>query len=130
MKRFAIFAIAGPPLSAAVFYLLLLPVAGLLEGVPVVIDALVFSVWSYAAFAALVVALFDWVASLIEVPLRPIAAAIVGWILAFALLRGFLALPDLPGWSAAVGLPGAIPGFVSSWVTMTLDAMPKVRGAD
>ena len=52
------------------------------------------------------------------------------WVLAFALLRGFLALPDLPGWSAAVGLPGAIPGFVSSWVTMTLDAMPKVRGAD
>jgi hypothetical protein len=130
MKRFAIFAIAGPPLSAAVFYLLLLPVAGLLEGVPVVIDALVFSVWSYAAFAALVVALFDWVASLIEVPLRPIAAAIVGWILAFALLRGFLALPDHPGWFAAIGLLGAIPGFVCSWVTMTLDAMPKVRGAD
>jgi len=76
MKRFAIFAIAGPPLSAAVFYLLLLPVAGLLEGVPVVIDASVFSVWSYAVFAALIVALFDWVASLIELPLRPIAAAI------------------------------------------------------
>jgi hypothetical protein len=70
-------------------------VAGLLKGVPVVIGVSVFSVWSCAVFAALVVASFDWVASLIEVPLRPIAAAMVGWVLAFALLRGFLALPDL-----------------------------------
>jgi len=129
MKRFAIFAIAGPPLSAAVLYLLLLPMAGLLEGVPIVIDTSVFSVWSSAVIAALVVALFDWVASLIELPLRPIAAAVVGWVLAFALLRGLLALPDLPGWFVAIGMLGAIPGFVCSWVTMKLDAMPKAQRA-
>ena len=129
MKRFAIFAIAGPPLAAAVFYLVLLPLAGLLEGVPVVIDVSVFSVWSSAVVAALVVALFDWVATLIEVPQRPIAAAIVGWVLAFALLRGLLALPDLPGWFAAIGLLGAIPGFVCSWLTIKLDAMPKAHRA-
>jgi hypothetical protein len=127
MKRFAVFAIAGPPLSAAVFYLILLPVAGLLEGAPVVIDTSVFSVYSYAVFASLIVALFDWVASLIELPMRPIGAAIAGWVLAFALLRGFLAMPDLPGWFAAIGLLGAIPGAVCSWLTTKLDAMPKIR---
>jgi hypothetical protein len=130
MKRFAVFAIVGPPLSAAVLYLLLLPVAGLLEGQPIVIDASVLSAWSSAVVAALVVALFDWVASLIELPSRPIAAAIFGWVLAFALLREVLALPGLPGWFAAIGLLGAIPGFVCSWLTMKLDAMPKIRGAD
>jgi len=30
MKRFAVFAILGPPIAAAVFCLLLLPLAGLL----------------------------------------------------------------------------------------------------
>ena len=89
MKRFAVFAILGPPIAAATFYLILLPLAGLLEGVPVVIDTPVLPVWSYAVFASLVVALFDWVASLIEVPFRPVAAAIAGWVLAFALLRGY-----------------------------------------
>ena len=76
---------------------------------------------AYAVLAALVVALFDWIASLIEVPSRPIAVAIVGWVLAFLLLRGYLALPDLPGWFAAIGLLGAIPGFVCSWLTIKLD---------
>ncbi len=121
MKRFAIFAIAGPPIAAAVFYLILLPVAGLLEGVPVVIDTSVFSAWSSAVIAALVVALFDWVASLIELPSRPVAAAVVGWVLAYALLRGYLALPDLPGWFVAIGLLGAIPGFVCSWVVVKVE---------
>jgi hypothetical protein len=79
MKRFAVFAILGPPIAAASFYLLLLPLAGVLEGVPVVIDTPVLPVWSYAVLAALVVAVFDWVASIIELPLRPIGAAIAGW---------------------------------------------------
>lgn len=127
MKRFAIFAIAGPPIAAAAFYLILLPVAGLLEGVPVVIDASVLSAWSSAVIAALVVALFDWVASLIELPSRPIAAAVAGLVLAFALLRGYLALPDLPGWFAAIGLLGAIPGFVCSWVVVKVEKRPVGR---
>jgi hypothetical protein len=117
MKRFAVFAILGPPIAAAVFYLLLLPLAGVLEGVPVVIDTPVLPVWSYAVLASLVVAVFDWVASLIELPQRPIGAAVAGWLMAFLLLRDILALPDLPGWFAAVGMLGAIPGFVCSGVT-------------
>jgi hypothetical protein len=130
MKRFAVFAIAGPPLVAAMFYLFLLPVAGLLEGVPIVIDVSVLPFWRSAVVAALVVALFDWVASLIELPSRPIAAAIAGWVLAFLLLREVLALPDLPGWFAAIGLLGAIPGFACSWLTLKLVPMPQARGAD
>jgi hypothetical protein len=130
MKRFAVFAILGPPIAAAAFYLLLLPLAGVLEGVPVVIDMPVLPVWSYAVFASLVVAVFDWVASLIELPQRPIGAAVAGWLMAFLLLRDILALPDLPGWFAAVGMLGAIPGFVCSWVTGKMDAMPKIRRAD
>jgi hypothetical protein len=115
---------------AAAFYLILLPVAGLLEGVPVVIDTSVLSAWSSAVIAALVVALFDRVASLIELPSRPIAAAVVGWVLAFALLREVLALPDLPGWFAAIGLLGAIPGFVCSWAVVKMEGMPKMSRAD
>jgi hypothetical protein len=127
MKRFAVFAIIGPPLAVATLFLLLLPVAGLLEGVPMLrflqaFESLspVVPAYCFAVLAALVVALFDGVASLIEVPSRPIAAAIVGWLLAFLLLRDYLALPDLPGWFAAIGLLGAIPGFVCSWLTMKL----------
>ncbi len=130
MKRFAVFAILGPPIAAATFYLLLLPLAGVLEGVPVVIDTPVLPVWSYAVLAALVVAVFDWVASIIELPLRPIGAAVAGWLMAFLLLREILALPDLPGWFAAVGMLGAIPGYVCSWVTMRMGGTPKMRRAD
>jgi len=127
MKRFAVFAIVGPPIAAATLFLILLPVAGLLEGVPIEISTPVVPAYCYAVLAALVVALFDWVASLIEVPFRPIGAAIVGWVLAFVLLRGYLALPDLPGWFAAIGFLGAIPGFVCSWVTMKLDSKKSVN---
>jgi hypothetical protein len=59
MKRFAVFAIVGPPLAAATLFLVLLPVAGALEGVPVEISTPVASVYSYAVLAALVLALFD-----------------------------------------------------------------------
>jgi hypothetical protein len=121
MKRFAIFAIAAPPMAAAVLFLILLPVAGLLEGVPVQISTSVVPAYSYAVLAALVVALFDWMAAVIELPFRPIGAAIAGWVLAFLLLRDVLALPDLSGWFAAIGMLGAIPGFVCSWLTVKLD---------
>ena len=121
MKRFAVFAIAGPPLAAAILFLILLPVAGLLEGGPVEMKTSVIPAYSYAVLAALVVALFDWMASLIEFPFRPVGAAIAGWVLAFLLLRDVLALPDLPGWSLAIGMLGAIPGFVCSWLTIRLD---------
>ena len=127
MKRFAVFAIAGPPLAAATLFLILLPVAGLLEGVPIEISTPVLPAYSYAVLAALIVALFDWVASLIEVPFRPIGTGIAGWVLAFLLLRGYLALPDLPGWFVAIGLLGAIPGFVCSWLTMKLDSRQRVN---
>ena len=126
MKRFAVFAFVGPLTAAATLFLILLPVAGALEGVPIEISTPVLPACSYAVLAALVVALFDWVASLIELPLRPIGAAIAGWVLAFILLRGYLALPDLPGWFAAIGLLGAIPGFICSWVTMKLDHSESV----
>jgi hypothetical protein len=122
MKRFAVFAIVGPLIAAATLFLILLPLAGLLEGEPVVISTPALPAYSAAVLAALVVALFDWIASLIEVPYRPIGAAIVGWVLAFILLRGFLALPDLPGWFVAIGLLGAIPGLICSWVTMKVQA--------
>src|SRR5665647_3155813 len=102
MKRFAVFAIVGPLIAAATLFLILLPVAGVLEGEPVVISTPVLPAYSYTVLAALVVALFDWVASLIELPFRPIGAAIAGWVLAFILLRGYLALPTaMVSWNAA-----------------------------
>jgi hypothetical protein len=117
MKRFAVFAIVGPPVAAFTLFLVLLPVAGLLEGVPVEISTPVLPAYCYAMLAALVIALFDWVASLMELPFRPIGTAIFGWVLAFLLLRGYLALPDLPGWFVAIGLLGALPGYIGSCVT-------------
>jgi hypothetical protein len=127
MKRFAVFAIVGPPIAAAALFLILLPVAGLLEGVPIKISTPVLPAYSYAVLACLVVALFDWIASLIELPFRPIGTAIAGWLLGFLLLREYLALPDLPGWFAAIGLLGAIPGSVCSWLTMKLDSRQSVN---
>ena len=107
-------------------FLILLPVAGFLEGVAVEISTPFVPAYGYTVPAALVVALFDWVASVIEVPFRPIGAAIVGWVLAFILLGGFLALPDLPGWFAAIGLLGAIPGFICSWMTIKINDKQRV----
>jgi hypothetical protein len=56
MKRFAVFAIAGPLIAAATLFLILLPVAGVLEGVPVEISTPVVPAYGYAVLAGLVVA--------------------------------------------------------------------------
>ena len=64
----------------------------------IVISAPVLPAWSYAVLAALVFALFDWVAWLIELPLRPVGAAVTGWLMAFLLLCEILALLNVPGW--------------------------------
>lgn len=129
MKRFAGFAILGPPIAAATLFLILLPLAGVLEGAPVTMSSPVLPAWSYAVLAALVVAVFDWVASIIELPLRPIGAAVTGWLMAFLLLHDILALPHLPGWFAGVGMLGAIPGLMCSWATMKMDGKVVVHEA-
>jgi hypothetical protein len=46
MKRVAVFALAGPPLAAATLFLILLPAAGLLEGVPIEISTPVLPLYS------------------------------------------------------------------------------------
>ena len=125
MKRLAIFALLGPPLATVMLFLVLLPIAGVLEGQPIGISISP-SAYLYCLFPALVLAVFDWVTQMIELPHRPIAAAIVGWILAFIALREILALPDLSGWFLAIGLLGAIPAFVCSWVVLTTD---RTQGA-
>jgi hypothetical protein len=127
MKRYAIFAILGPPLAAATLFLILLPLAGLLRGTTITISTSVMSVYSYAVSAALVVAFFDWIAALIELPGRPIGTAVVGWIFAYFLLSEYLALPDLTGWFVAIGMLGAVPGFICSWLTVKLDAKKSVN---
>ncbi|MEO6841683.1 MAG: hypothetical protein ABI192_13045 [Bradyrhizobium sp.] len=118
MKRFAIFVLLGPPLATAVLFLVLLPIAGVLEGQRIEISVSP-SAYRYCLLPALVLAVFDWVTQMIELPHRPIAASIAGWFLAFLGLREILALPDLPGWFLAIGLLGAIPAFVCSWVVLT-----------
>jgi hypothetical protein len=118
MKRFVIFAILGPILAMLILFVILLPVAGWLEGQRVAISVAP-SALLYSVFPALVVALFDWVAEIIELPRRPIGAAIVGWILAVVVLRETLALPDVPGWFVAIGSLGGIPAFVCSWIAST-----------
>jgi hypothetical protein len=130
MKRFAIFAILGPCLARMTFLLLVLPMASWLEGVGVAASLSAGQVWTASlvcVFPALVVGLFDWIAEIIEVPHRPIGAAIVGWILAVVALRGFLAMPDLPGWFVAIGLIGGIPAFICSWVTSKITQKQSVN---
>jgi len=79
MKRFAIFAVLGPALAAVLLWLVLLPLAGLLEGQRIEMSMSaqqVPSVVLICMFAGVVVALFDWITEIIEVPYRPIGAAI------------------------------------------------------
>lgn len=129
MKRFAIFAGLGPALAAVMLWLALLPLAGLLEGQRIEMSMSarqVPSVFLICMFAGVVVGLFDWIAEIIEVPYRPIGVAIAGWILAVAVLRGTLALPDLPGWFIAIGLLGGIPALVCSWLTQKISRKESV----
>jgi hypothetical protein len=124
MKRFAIFAILGPCLAGATLLLLVLPLATLLEGARIEMSlpaGQTLGLYLICIFPALVIGLFDWFAGMIEVPYRPVGVAIVGWILAAIVLRGWLALPDLPGWFLAVGMIGAVPAFVCSWVTLKVN---------
>jgi len=125
MKRLAIFVLLGPPLATVILFLVLLPIAGLLEGQRIEISVAPAG-YIFCLFPALVIAAFDWVAQMIELPCRPIATAIAGSILAFLGLREILALPDLPGRFVAIGLLGAIPAFVCSWVVLTTN---KTQGA-
>jgi hypothetical protein len=124
MKRYAIFAILGPPLAAAVLFAVLLPVAGLLEGrwieISISPQQIPFLLL-VATFAALVIGLYDRVTEMMELPSRPVAAAIAGWLLAVIMLREVLALPDIPGWFIAIGLLGGIPALLCSWLTLKLD---------
>jgi hypothetical protein len=129
MKRFAIFALLGPCLAGATFYLLVLPLASLLEGVKIVTPTPMGQIpiiFLSCAVPALVVGLFDWVAELIELPGRPVGSAIAGWFLAVFGLREILALPDLPGWFVAIGLIGAIPAFACSWLTARINQKQSV----
>jgi hypothetical protein len=74
MKRLAIFVLLGPPLATVILFVVLLPVAGLLEGQRIAISVSP-SAYLYCLFPALVIAVFDWVAQMIELPYRPVAAA-------------------------------------------------------
>ena len=120
MKRLAIFAVTGPLLAPLVLYAMVLPAAGWLEGAPVTIDLAwrqVPVLMSSCLFAAIAVSVFDWTAAVIQIAVRPLVVAVIGWILAAMTLHNVLALPDLPGWIIAIGLIGAIPSFVCSWLT-------------
>jgi hypothetical protein len=120
MKRFLIFAVLGPSLAGATLLLVVLPLASWLEGtrIEMSVQGETLHLYLTCIFPALLIGLFDWIAELIELPHRPIGAGIVGWIMAVLILRGWLALPDLPGWFIAIGLIGAVPAFVCSWVTL------------
>jgi len=130
MKRFAVFAVVGPCLAGMTMMLLVLPVATWLEGVRVEASLSadqVLTAYLVSIFPSLVVGLFDWIAEIVELPHRPVGAAIVGWILAVVALRGFLAMPDLPGWFVAIGLIGGIPALVCSWVTLKATQKQSVQ---
>jgi hypothetical protein len=60
MKRLAIFVLLGPPLATVILFLVLLPIAGLLEGQRVEISISP-SAYLYCLIPALVLAVFDWV---------------------------------------------------------------------
>jgi hypothetical protein len=126
MKRFLVFALLGPPVAAIVLFLGFLPLAGLLTHGPITMDVSDWlTIYLGTCVSALVLAFFDWMAEIIDIPRRPIGTAIAGWVLAVLALREWLALPDVPGWFAVIGLLGAIPAFICSWVTVKVKTMRR-----
>jgi len=130
IKRFAIFAILGPPLAAATLLLMFLPLASWFEGTNIGMgisrhQGLI--VYLICLFPAVLIGLFDWVAEAIDVPYRPIATAVVAWVLAVVVLRGVLAMSDIPGWFIAIGALGAIPALVCSWLTLVVNGKSEVK---
>jgi hypothetical protein len=87
----------------------------------------VLTAYLVSIFPALVVGLFGCITEIIELQHRPVGAAIVGWILAVVALRGFLAMPDLPGWFFAIGLIGGVPALICSWVMLKLSQQQSVN---
>jgi hypothetical protein len=121
MKRFLVFALLGPPVAAVALFLGLLPLAGLLTHGPITMDVSDWlTIYLGSCLSALVLAFFDWMGEVIDIPRRPIGTAIAGWVLAVLALREWLALPDVPGWFVVIGLLGAIPAFICSWVTLKI----------
>jgi hypothetical protein len=110
MKRFAVFAILGPCLAGMTMLLLVLRVATWLggKGGSIPVGRPGFDRVPRQHLPVPGGRPFDWIAEIIDVPHRPFGAAVVGGILAVVALRGFLAMPDLPGWFVAIGLIGGI----------------------
>jgi hypothetical protein len=129
MRRFLVFAVLGPPLAALTLFLLVLPLASLVHGrgVDIAVPGW-FPIYLGSVFPALVLAFFDWLAEVIDLPRRPIGTAIAGWALAAFSLSDWLALPgnDVPGWIVAIGLLGAIPAFICSWVTIRMKKAQRI----
>lgn len=123
MKRFLVFILLGPALAAATLYALILPLASLLEHAWIVITierGYVRQIIQILVFSGFVLWLLDWVTGMIDIPYRPLVVAIGGWCFAWCCLRGYLALPDIPGWPIAIGLVGALPAYACSWLAMRI----------
>jgi hypothetical protein len=120
MKRFLVFILLGPALAVATLYVVILPLASLLEHARMVVTIErenVRQIVLLLVFLGFVLWLFDWVTGMMDIPHRPLIVAIAGWCLAWFGLRGYLALPDIPGWPIAVGLVGALPACACSWLS-------------
>jgi hypothetical protein len=118
MRRLLIFILLGPILFVLCIWLLLLPLASVVEGGGVRFNI---EVDSYLAlllgmmFGGFVLALVDWAAEMLV--MRPWFTAAVGWAIGALTMGGLFNLSRPVWWWLAVkGLLVGIPALVCSWL--------------
>jgi hypothetical protein len=121
MKRFLIFAAVAPPLGFLIAFWVMLQIANWIAGAPSTFDlqhvAMLPTVYVFGVIPALLTAWFDHVLATRQMSYRIALTALFGYALSYVPLLGAFQLGFMSEPSAAlVGLIGAVPAAVCSWL--------------
>jgi hypothetical protein len=121
MKRFLIFAAVAPPLGFLIAFWVMLQIANWIAGVPGTFDlqhvAMLPTVYLFGVIPALLTAWFDHLLATRQMSYRIALTALFGYALSYVPLLGAFKLGFMSEPSAAlVGLIGAVPAAVCSWL--------------
>jgi hypothetical protein len=121
MKRFLIFAAVAPPLGFLIAFWVMLQIANWIAGAPGTFDlqhvAMLPTVYLFGVIPALLTAWFDHLLATRQMSYRIALTALFGYALSYVPLLGAFKLGFMSEPSAAlVGLIGAVPAAVCSWL--------------